>query len=193
MKQVLTYIPNELASAVKGGFVTSSKEIRDNILNVSQQEINRLVIKTGEDILRLSQIILGHSFDDIYTKEQVDSKFQQKDNYATEDFVNQKNNEQSQQLQEHIQYIQQYLNQLQRIQEQINLLQEVPEQINQLKNKQQKHIILNQSEYDNLESYEKDTIYIILEDIPNWGFGDNFPIILSGEWTFGSNLPIILA
>ena len=57
MDKKIIYIPSELASAVKGGFVTSSKEIRDNNLNISQEELNRLIVQAGEDISHLSEII----------------------------------------------------------------------------------------------------------------------------------------
>lgn len=236
----VTYIPNELASAVKGGFVTNTKEIIDKILDTSQEEVNKLIIKAGEDILHLSQIIEQLLEDmvkkeEVYTKEQADSRFQEIGDYATNDSVNQKYSEHSQQIQE----IQQQLNQLQQIQSQLTQLQQLTTQLqqtstqlqqgqsqlqqgqnqlqegqsqlqqgqsqlqqeytqlqqqtNQLLSNQQKHVILRQSQYDNLENYERNVIYIILEDIPYWGFGDNFPITLSGEWIFGDNLPIILA
>ena len=48
----VTYIPNELASAVKGGFVTSSKEIRDKILNLNQEEINQSFTQSKDEILQ---------------------------------------------------------------------------------------------------------------------------------------------
>lgn len=229
----VTYIPNELASAVKGGFVTNTKEIIDKILDTSQEEVNKLIIKAGEDILHLSQIIEQLLEDmvkkeEVYTKEQADSRFQEIGDYATNDSVNQKYSEYSQQIQE----IQQQLNQLQQIQSQLTQLQQLTTQLqqtstqlqqgqsqlqedqsqlqqeqsqlqqeytqlqqqtNQLLSNQQKHVILRQSQYDNLENYERNVIYIILEDIPYWEFGDNFPITLSGEWIFGDNLPIILA
>ena len=230
----VTYIPNELASAVKGGFVTNTKEIIDKILDTSQEEVNKLIIKAGEDILHLSQIIeqlledMVVKKEEVYTKEQADSRFQEIGDYATNDSVNQKYSEHSQQIQE----IQQQLNQLQQIQSQLTQLQQLTTQLqqtstqlqqgqsqlqegqsqlqqeqsqlqqeytqlqqqtNQLLSNQQKHVILRQSQYDNLENYERNVIYIILEDIPYWEFGDNFPITLSGEWIFGDNLPIILA
>jgi nicotinamide mononucleotide (NMN) deamidase PncC len=47
----VTYIPNELASAVKGGFVTSSKEIKDRILNLNQEEINQSFTQSKDEIL----------------------------------------------------------------------------------------------------------------------------------------------
>lgn len=57
------------------------------------------------------------------------------------------------------------------------------------------HIILTQSQYDSLESYENNAIYFIIENI-SWTFGDKFPIIFGennteSNWTFGDKFPII--
>ena len=30
------------------------------------------------------------------------------------------------------------------------------------------------------------------EESETWGFGDKFPVILTGEWTFGETFPVIL-
>ena len=40
------------------------------------------------------------------------------------------------------------------------------------------HVVLTQYEYDNLQEYDEDTLYLILED-EGWGFGDKFPVILT--------------
>lgn len=40
------------------------------------------------------------------------------------------------------------------------------------------HVIITQSEYDNLQEYDEDTLYLIIED-EDWGFGDKFPVILT--------------
>lgn len=40
------------------------------------------------------------------------------------------------------------------------------------------HVVLTQHEYDNLQEYDEDTLYLILED-EGWGFGDKFPVILT--------------
>lgn len=358
----VTYIPNELASAVKGGFVTSSKEIRDKNLNSSQEDINRRVVQAGDDIYHLQQTKFSGSYldltdkptipaipgnisyfendldyaskeyvrnllaevlsnypetleavrnlsealtdnvrelldalsikantadvysktesdlrflrehqdisgkanvDDVYSKDKTYSKsevnvkigdlgdlsvkqyiaqlltilhnnisseiievlareinisdfytktqsdliFQKKGNYATEEFVDQQiGNIQFPDyynLEEYVQQIQQQMNLLEQVQQQINLLQQkqlqLQEYITQLQNSEQKHIILSQSQYDNLGTYEKDVIYLILEDEEsiinntNWRFGDGLPIILSENWQFGDNLPIILS
>ena len=39
-----TYIPNELASAVVGGYVTSAEQIKDYSLNLSQEAINQIAL-----------------------------------------------------------------------------------------------------------------------------------------------------
>lgn len=68
-----------------------------------------------------------------------------------------------------------------------NLEQNPPEKI--------KHIFLTQVEYDALESYNKDTLYFIIE-YHNSGsashFGDTFPFILGGSSKFGDTFPITL-
>lgn len=330
----VTYIPNELASAVKGGFVTSSKEIKDRNLNTSQEEVNKRVVQAGDDIYRLQQTAFSGSYLDltdkpniptipqnvsyfendldyatkeyvrnelqgalseypetletvrnlqeilnddsttreifeaistkanssdvytkteadlrflrdhqdisgkanvedvyskdktysksevnlkigdigelsvkqyilqwiaslqdvsteitnsleqkidannVYTKDQADLKFQLQGNYATEEFVNnQISNIQFPDQNLVVEYIIQ-------TQQQIALLQQkqvqLQEYITQLQSTQQKHIILSQERYDSLESYEKDVIYIIVDqEQSNWTFGDTFPIILS--------------
>lgn len=63
-----------------------------------------------------------------------------------------------------------------------------------------KHIFITQDDYDALESYEKNAIYFVVENIPGeegeesdtWKFGDNLPIILSGDWQLGDDIPVIL-
>lgn len=57
-----------------------------------------------------------------------------------------------------------------------------------------KHVFLTQEEYDALEVKEKGTLYFIVENKGDegWTFGDNFPIILSGDWGFGDSFPIVL-
>lgn len=40
------------------------------------------------------------------------------------------------------------------------------------------HVVLTQAEYDSLQEYDEDTLYLILED-EDWGFGDDFPVILT--------------
>lgn len=327
----VTYIPNELASAVKGGFVTNTKEIRDKNLNVSQEEINKKVVQAGEDIFHLSQTAFSGSYndltntpiiptvptnissfendldyatkqyvenklqetlreypetletvrrlsaaldndsitrelfetlstkanssdvysktesdlryirdhqdisgkanindvyskdrtyskeevnlkignigdlsvkqyitqyidslnlspevleallqlsnnnildilankansEDVYTKEESDLRFQEKGEYATENYVDQKISE---------------VGSSESIRQLIGYIQNIQQQVTQLQSNQQKHVILHQSEYDSLENYERDVIYIILEDITNWGFGDSLPITLA--------------
>lgn len=64
-----------------------------------------------------------------------------------------------------------------------------------------KHIFTTQEIYDNLDSYQKDAIYFILESIPEkeeeeteygYRFGDKFPIKFIG-WSFGGEFPITLS
>lgn len=59
-----------------------------------------------------------------------------------------------------------------------------------------KHLIVSQREYDSLESYEKNTLYIIVDFNKNTSvFGDKFPLILGGENTtshFGDEFPFTL-
>lgn len=43
-----------------------------------------------------------------------------------------------------------------------------------------KNVILTQEQYDDLEKYDKNTIYFIVEHLDTtWTFGDALPIILS--------------
>ena len=72
-----------------------------------------------------------------------------------------------------------------------------------------KHVVLTQSQYDQLAAYARNTIYFIvesnIEDTTVWRLGDNLPIILSGQdtnsetrpdqeqdtiWKFGSKFPV---
>ena len=55
-----------------------------------------------------------------------------------------------------------------------------------------KHIIISESRYDALESYDDNAIYFLTEDT-EWGFGDNFPIILTEYWAFDGTFPITLS
>lgn len=56
-----------------------------------------------------------------------------------------------------------------------------------------KNVILTQSEYDVLQTYEADTIYFVVEDVSNsWTFGKQFPIIFGSDWTFGNQFPLNL-
>lgn len=52
------------------------------------------------------------------------------------------------------------------------------------------HVVLSKSEYDALQHKDKYTIYLIVDK--TWTFGNNFPIILSGDWKFGNQFPIRL-
>lgn len=54
-----------------------------------------------------------------------------------------------------------------------------------------KHAIITSAEYEALEEYDHDTIYFIIEN-GEWGFGDNFPIILNDYWAFGGAFPLTL-
>ena len=40
------------------------------------------------------------------------------------------------------------------------------------------HVVLTESEYEALQTYDANTVYLITED-SEWGFGDEFPIILT--------------
>ena len=59
-----------------------------------------------------------------------------------------------------------------------------------------KHIIVSQQEYDSLESYEKNALYIIVDFNKNVSvFGDKFPFILGSKNStsyFGDKFPLIL-
>lgn len=57
-----------------------------------------------------------------------------------------------------------------------------------------KHLFMTQAEYDALESYEKDTIYFILEYTTRSAsrFGDTFPFVLGGSSKFGDEFPLTL-
>ena len=55
-----------------------------------------------------------------------------------------------------------------------------------------KHVILSQTEYDMLTSYDNNTIYFIIDQ--EWLLGDALPIILCEEHTeLGQALPIMLS
>lgn len=44
-----------------------------------------------------------------------------------------------------------------------------------------KHKVMTKSQYDALESYERNTIYLIVDLAENSVFGDTFPFILGGD------------
>ena len=46
----VSYIPNELASAIKGGYVTSTEQLKDYVQNKSQESINQEVSSFIENI-----------------------------------------------------------------------------------------------------------------------------------------------
>lgn len=55
-----------------------------------------------------------------------------------------------------------------------------------------KHVILSQSQYDLLSSYDNNTIYFIIDQ--EWVLGDALPLILCEEHTeLGQALPIVLS
>lgn len=70
---------------------------------------------------------------------------------------------------------------------------EINQRLDNIKNNEFKHIILTQSQYDNLQSYEKNTIYLIVEEREGYSvFGDTFPFILGGASSrFGDTFPLI--
>ena len=53
-----------------------------------------------------------------------------------------------------------------------------------------KHVILEESEYNELTEYAANTLYFVLEPKQEWTFGGTFPITLSAEGigTFPINL-----
>ena len=55
------------------------------------------------------------------------------------------------------------------------------------------HVILTQSEYNELSEYTDNTIYFIIEPESNtWTFGGTFPIRFGTTFTFGGTFPITL-
>lgn len=70
---------------------------------------------------------------------------------------------------------------------------EINQRLDNIKNNEFKHIILTQSQYDNLQSYERNTIYLIVEKREEYSvFGDTFPFILGGASSkFGDTFPLI--
>lgn len=60
-----------------------------------------------------------------------------------------------------------------------------------------KHVVMTESQYDALDTYERDTIYLLVDKIDQddteWHFDGQFPIILDGdEWRFDGQFPIVL-
>lgn len=66
---------------------------------------------------------------------------------------------------------------------------------NQISQSQIKHIFLTQEQYDSLETYQNNTLYIILESIDEeeigFAFGDKLPIRFG--WVFGGEFPVMLS
>lgn len=77
-----------------------------------------------------------------------------------------------------------------------NKLQNIEQQQENINNKDSIiHRLISQKDYNNLTSYEKNTLYIILENFENSHsvFGDTFPFILGGKSSlFGDTFPFIL-
>ena len=56
-----------------------------------------------------------------------------------------------------------------------------------------KHVFLTQVQYDALVTYEKDTLYLIVENTNGSRFGDAFPLVFGSSSVFGDPFPIILS
>lgn len=90
--------------------------------------------------------------------------------------------------------LQQVLNNTTISQELENRISELKNRISELERKNQiNHIVLSQSAYDSLDTYERNTLYIIAETTTGSStFGDTFPFTLAGNGTFGDTFPITL-
>ena len=96
----------------------------------------------------------------------------------------------------------------QRIQSNEESIRQLSQSINNLNNKidnidvtpkdSVKHVFITQAEYDALETYERNTLYLIVEyhntEKPGSHFGDTFPFVLGGDSNsnFGDTFPLTL-
>lgn len=156
--------------------VALAHQIKDLRLNKNQQDIN----------------------EEIYNKlSQSELQSEQLSNTITN--LNEINQENSNKLNNHDQQFEQIsqdtTNINNRLDSLINENREINRILNEIKTNQFRHIILTQSQYDKLQSYQKNTVYLIVEKENNTYsvFGDTFPFILGRAFSrFGDSFPLTL-
>ena len=234
--EAISFIPARLRSAVKGGYVTGTTDIVDDDLQLDQHQINLNLTQRISDAEQLAQIAIDGTNIPIASVEDFNNPTQEQririptvwtilQNFYTKNQIDQKNLISQQEgdngyynrgeisssyYNKH--YIDEnYYAKLDldsRFQSLLDSIQQlIQEAVTNIKPDFQ-HVVLTQEQYDALEIKDNNTIYLIVESLPEpesptgwtfpitlvsgtWKFGDTFPVILSGDTTW--RFPIILS
>lgn len=195
--------------------IALAHQIKDLRLNKNQQDINEDIYNEISSSKKINQQLtnkitfIEEDLESVHqefqeAQQNIDSKFEEIDGefenvYSNLDRLSDVSSQGIHEITENIDSINEHIENIDRDNEDLNRRVTYIEEngLPEFNNDKLKHKLVSKQEYDALEAYERNTLYIIVDFNENTSvFGDTFPLILGGDVAdashFGDNFPLIL-